>query len=288
MMAEVNVNWYIIGKRHSIWDISRRWFERQKVAVAYNQRDQSCNKYQPGGTAMICRDQTALRAIETGQDPKRLGHWLWTLFRGKQEKLTRVISVHVPCIAKTFGCRKVYCQQQKALLKMGNKGSVISVFWDDLWSQIDQWRDKGNQIIMAGDWNTDVWEDNFLLPFQERNLIPFITTKYGDSGPETYSGGSKPINKIFCSSSLQVVAAGYLEHGKSTGDHRSIWIDISMGSALGTNIPQLPTFNARCLKCQDPRIVAKYNKVVLEQFLTKHGVYDRVYNLFTSFSTTRV
>jgi hypothetical protein len=68
MMAEVNVNWRIVGKHNSIWDISRRWFERQKVSAAYNQRDRSCNKYQPGGTAIICQTETATRTIDTGQD----------------------------------------------------------------------------------------------------------------------------------------------------------------------------------------------------------------------------
>jgi hypothetical protein len=82
MMAEVNVNWRIVGRRNSIWDISRRWFERQKVSAAYNQRDRSCNKYQPGGTAIISKDDFSLRAIKTGQDTKRLGRWTWTLFQG--------------------------------------------------------------------------------------------------------------------------------------------------------------------------------------------------------------
>jgi hypothetical protein len=273
-----------LEKKHSIWDISRGWFERQRVTAVYNQRDRSCNKYQPGGTAMICRGQTALRVIETGQDPKRLGRWAWTLFKGKQDKLTRVISVYVPCIARKFGCRKVYCQQQRALLKMGMKGSVITVFWDDLWTQIDQWRDEGNQIIMAGDWNTDVQDNTFLQPFRERNLVPSITHRHGNQGPETYSRGSKPIDEIFCSSSLHVVSAGYMEHGKSTGDHQPIWVDISTESALGTNIPNLPSFNAHRLKCQDPRIVTRYNRI-LEQYFITHGVYDRVYQLFNSFST---
>jgi hypothetical protein len=35
MMAEVNINWRIVGWRNSIWDISMRWFERQKVSAAY-------------------------------------------------------------------------------------------------------------------------------------------------------------------------------------------------------------------------------------------------------------
>jgi exonuclease III len=283
MMAEVNVNWRIVGKRNSIWDISRRWFERQKVSAAYNQRDRSCNKYQPGGTAIISRDEVSLRAINIGQDLKRLGRWTWTLFKGKDEKRTRVVSVYVPCLAQTFGCRKVYCQQQKALLHMGCNESVIQVFWNDFWEQIDTWRESGDQLIIGGDWNTDVRNENFLRQFRSRNLIASITDRHGPKGPETYSGGSKPIDEIFCSSSLRVMSAGYLAHGQATGDHRPIWIDITKASALGTNMKNLPTYNARRLKCQDPRVVARYNKV-FEDFLTKHGVYNRIYELYHNFN----
>jgi hypothetical protein len=261
MVAEVNVNWCIVGKRNSIWDIARQWFERQKVSASYNQRDRSCKQYQPGGTAVICREETAMRAIAAGQDPKRLGRWSWTLLRGKENKLTRVVSVYVPCIARTFGCRKVYCQQQKALLKMGKVGSVLKVFWEDLWSQVDTWREEGNQLIMAGDWNTDVQNKEFLQPFLERSMVPAITHQHGTQGPETFSGGSMPIDEIFCSSSLQVQAAGYLQHGQATGDHRPIWIDVTTDSFLGADRQPLPSYKARRLKCQDPRIVVKYNTV---------------------------
>jgi hypothetical protein len=111
-----------------------------------------------------------------------------------------------------------------------------------------------------------------------------ITQKHGVQVPKTFSGGSTPKDEIFCSSLLHVVSAGYLAHRQSTGDHRPIWIDISTESLLGSDMQQLPSYNARQLKCQDPRIVAKYNSI-LKKYLTKHGVYDRVYNLFTSYST---
>jgi hypothetical protein len=284
LMAEVNVNWRIVGKRNSIWDISRRWFERQKVSAAYNQRDRSCNTYQPGGTAIISKGELSTRVIETGQDPKRLGRWTWTLFRGKHNTKTRIISVYVPCLARTFGCRKVYCQQQKALLKMGLSGSVMENFWDDLWHQVDEWREKGDQIIMGGDWNTDVREEKFLQPFRMRNLVASITSIHGVNCPGTYSGGKNPIDEIFCSRSLNVKSAGYLAHGQSTGDHRPIWVDITKKSLLGLQLAKLPSFNARRLKCQDPRVVSRYNSV-LEKFLTTHGVYNRIYNLFHNFST---
>jgi exonuclease III len=284
MMAEVNVNWRIVGRRNSIWDISRRWFERQKVSAAYNQRDRSCNKYQPGGAAIICKDDIALRAIKMGQDIKRLGRWTWTLFQGKHNRCTRVISVYVPCLARTFGCRKVYCRQQKALLQMGNNDLVIEIFWKDFWEQIDEWRDKGDQLIIGGDWNTDVRDEKFLHQFRNRSLVASITNRHGNRGPETYSGGSKPIDEIFCSTTLQVTSAGYLAHGQSTGDHRSIWVDLTKSSALGNNMQKLPTYNACRLKCQDPRVVSRYN-TILEKYLTKHGAYNRLYELYKNFDT---
>ena len=55
IMVEVNVNWRIVAKQNSIYDMMRGWFENQSVIAGYNQRDRTCNKYQPGGTAILSK-----------------------------------------------------------------------------------------------------------------------------------------------------------------------------------------------------------------------------------------
>ncbi len=283
-MAEMNTNWRLLPKRMSFYELSRGWFEHQHVTTAYNSRDRFCKQHQPGGTALFCKDEMGLRQISSGHDSRNLGRWSWMLFRGKDQIKLRVLSVYVPIVSRLAGSKKVYNQQQKALLAMGIKKSVMSCFWDDFWEFIDDCIEGGEQLIISGDWNVDVRKAQFLEPFQRRNLLPAVTGKHGTSGPETASRGSVPIDEIMVSSTLQIQAAGYLPHASSLGDHRPIWLEVSKDSALGSKLPPIPSFQARRLKCRDPRIVQKYNDL-LESYLDKHGVYPRLADLFATYST---
>ena len=282
-ISEVNVNWRITSKKNSINELTRGWFEQQRVAVGYNQKDRSCGNYQPGGVGIITQGEAALRHIKSTQDPKKLGRWISTLYRGKNNKKLRVVSIYCPIHTTQFGNKKVYCQQQRALIQMGISEPTWKVYWEDLWKEVDKWLEDGENLIIGGDWNRDIREKKFLEEFQRRNLKPAVTGKHGNEGPETYNNGSKPIDEIFITPAIEVTASGYLEHGKSVGDHRPIWVEISKESAFGSVLPDLPSFKARKLKCHDPRIVTKYNDI-LEKYLRDHNFFNRVEKLFTECS----
>ena len=125
----------------------------------------------------------------------------------------RVISVYFPTAQNKFGPKKVHIQQQKALLRQKVKTTVWDTFWKDLWTQVDEWLEQGDQLVIGGDWNMDVRKEKFLKGFKDRDLIPAITGKHGSKGPATHNRGSLPIDEIFVSSTLQVIAAGYLSYG---------------------------------------------------------------------------
>ena len=95
-MSEMNVNWRITAKKNHIKDITRGWFEQQHTSIGYNQQDRSCDKYQPGGTAISSIGEAALRVIRSDQDPKNLGRWISTVYRGKDNIKLRVISIYLP------------------------------------------------------------------------------------------------------------------------------------------------------------------------------------------------
>ena len=166
---------------------------------------------------------------------------------------------------QSHGPKKVACQQQRALLSLGIKEHYMHVFWVDFWAQIDEWMSKGDQLIICGDWNVDIRKKHFIKEFNKRELKSVNITRHGDSNlPATYSAGTKPIDEIFVTPTLQVTACGYLDHGSSLGDHRPVWVDIYRPSMLGIKGKLKPTYNARRLKTNDPRIVEKYNKTLLE------------------------
>ena len=283
-MAELNKNWGKMQRVNTLPQICKGWFRRSRVVVSYNQherRRKNTKIHQPGGTAVIAKGDMALRSGKSSYDDLKMGRWSSQIFQGKVGIKTRVISVYVPILVSSHGHKKVAVQQQRALLTMGCKDNVITRFWADFWNQIDKWISDGEQLIIGGDWNKDVTNDNFLKPFLERNLLPVMSTTHGKELPETHNNGSKPIDEIFISSTLKVVAAGYLEHGRAMSDHRPIWVDLHRDTVLGVKATRSPTYDARRLKTNDPRVVEKYI-TTLRELLAEHDFDMRSRHLFLS------
>ena len=278
-MSETNINWSKVSRNQTLPQIGRRWFQTSKTVIGYNQHQQRTRvKHQPGGTAIMSKGEMALRVQQQFYDSQRLGRWVAQSFQGKNGIITRMVSVYVPIVARTHGHKKVFCQQQKALLAMGITEPVIKIFWEDFWLQIDKWISDGEQLVIGGDWNNNVTSKQFLKPFEQRGLIPVISTRFGNNLPATYNHGSYAIDEIFVSPTLHVHKAGYLEHGSNLSDHRPLWVDISKTSMLGVKSSLKPTYAARKLKTNDPRVVNKYLND-LNSLLIKDNLYERTSGL---------
>ena len=281
-LAETNVHWSKLRRAQTLPHRCRYWFQTSRTVMSYNQHEKRTkSKHQPGGTAVITRGEMALRVNKFEYDKKRMGRWASQTLQGKQGLVTRIVSVYVPTIISKHGHKKVTCQQQRALLSMGITDNVITVFWQDLWQQIDSWLEAGEQLVVAGDWNQDVSKQKFLEEFRKRGLVPSIGSKHGPDLPATHNNGSVAIDEIFCSSSLLVEAAGYLEHGSTLSDHRPIWIDLNKSTVVGTKAKLQPTYAARKLKTNDPRVVKKYLDK-LHSELENNDVYNRTMALYNS------
>jgi hypothetical protein len=284
MMAELNTNWRIAEKKRSFEQSTKHWFEKQRSNKSYNHYDRSGDKSLPGGTGIISVGDLALRRFQCGEDSKHLGRWSWQRFQGKQGSTLRIVSVYFPSLNNAFGHKKVHCQQKKALLSLGDKSSVFSAFWRDFWKAVDTWLEEGDELVIGGDWNIDVTRPAFLRPFHQRGLIAAITSSHSAPFASTHSRGTRPIDEIFTTPGIDITACGYMEFGTGVGDHRPIWILITMASALGANLPSLPSYQARRLKCHDPIIVERYLRT-LSEFLDQHQVIQRLKALYESYES---
>ena len=284
-LAEVNINWKLIGKKQTLHAYARESFSQSKVVVSHNIWGQTKKPHQQGGVAIMTAGDMALRIKGSKQDDKRLGRWCSSAFRGKHGIVTRIVSVYVPCGSnkKKKGPETVFAQQQAALLRMKRTKGVMESFWYDLWKSIDDWIADGEQLIICGDWNEDVYEDEIRNNFKKRNMVPGITGRHKDQAPPTYNNGSHPIDEIFCTSGLVITGSGFLEHGINEGDHCPLWIEFTKQSLLGTLPPDIATYQPRRLKTHDPNIVKKYN-IILEEEFEKYGVYKRSLDLYNQFA----
>ena len=284
LMAELNVNWERMSRKNTLSQIARRWFENVKVSNSYNTHRKSIGKWLPGGTATLIQGPLSFRTNKPDIDSRYMGRWASQTITGKHGLTTRVVSVYVPQPKRQYGEKKVHQQQQEALLKIGISGSVLDVFWADFWSAIDEWIENGEQLIIGGDWNTNTTCNKFLEPFKSRNLVPCVQSRHGLELPATHNNGKDPIDEIFISNTLTLTSSGYLEHGHNTSDHRVVWIEVSKISSIGTNLPKLTSFQARRLKCKDPRVVDRYNKLVDRQ-CKKNNLFQKAFDLYNNFSS---
>lgn len=59
-MVEMNVNWRLIPKQHSINEFACGWFEIQKISTSYNIHDRICKQHQQSDTGIIAQGELGL------------------------------------------------------------------------------------------------------------------------------------------------------------------------------------------------------------------------------------
>ena len=259
-----------------------RW-NKIRVSAANNKHEQN-EISQYGGTAVIAVDEAAHRIKATGCDSTGLGRWSWILFEGRSNHLTRIISAYVPCRSTDDRRHTVYNQQKRYFWKRGIQQCPRRLMHQHLTHQIKTWQNQGEQIVLMIDMNENLAR---MGPFQtmlkyECQLVDPIRERYQKKDqqlPATSLTGSKPIDSIFVSASLQnIVRGGWIKLEDSIGDHRSIFIDIPIQTLLGENPFHIHRSTARRLVCDQPQVVDKYNQLLVEQLQNQHTFeqYERI------------
>ena len=275
-VAETNVHWGKVASHQTLWDRTKRWTPNRRLGVAYNIHQRLPTQYQPGGTATMAFNDIAHRYKSSGQDTKKLGRWSWITTMGKQECVTRFVSVYCPKRSGT-GMNTVYEQQLQHLHR-----NPTAAFWEDLARDIVKWQSEGNQLVLMGDWNEDIVNGNLTEWMSTFGLKEAVTGIHGSNPPPTFHRGSDAIEGIVVSPSVTIKKAGYLGFGDIPGDHRGIWIEVPHKSILGYKMSEIPHAYARRLKMYDPRIVARYLDH-LDMYLSAHRVYTRLRALKSSY-----
>ena len=275
-IAETNVHWGKVHAYHSLWDRTKRWSSDRRLGVAYNVHQRLPTAYQPGGTATIVVEDMAHRFHSSGHNVKGLGRWSWVKVTGKQECVTRFVTVYCPK-STGKGMNTVYEQQLEYL-----HTDPTSAFWEDLAKAIVQWQNEGDQLILMGDWNEVIVNGNLTKWMNTFGLSEAITDMHGHNPPPTFQRGTDAIDGIFVSPTVKTIQAGFLGFGDIPGDHRGIWIDVPHKSILGYKMADIPKASARRLKLDDPRIVHRYLDI-LDGYLAAHRVYSRTRNFISTY-----
>ncbi len=80
-------------------------------------------------------------------------------------------------------------------------------------------------------------------------------TSWGHNEPNTHVSGSIPIDRVYHSSSLEITSTMMLSFHEGVGNHRTMLVDITTRSLLGTDGMRIVRPAARRLTCSNKRSV---------------------------------
>jgi len=276
--TETNTCWDVLDDAQRPATHTRGWWETCQWALSHNRTEENLQQYQPGGTGVLCVNQVVHRALRPGDDTLGLGRWCWTRIRGPNGFFLRIISMYRPCFAS--GPLSTYQQHVRTLSQRQRYDCPRDAILTDLAKEMHLWQDMGDHLMVLTDFNDDVTASDARKWAADLGLVEAITYLNPGPAPPTFQRGSRPIDGIFIAPQLLPFAAGgYLAFGDAMpSDHRALWLDLHLPELC----PQRPDTHirptARHLQCRDPRIVARYNEILLE-LLNQHNVPQQLAQL---------
>lgn len=268
---EIGLAQHMIQKHERLSERLRDHRRKQIRVASSNNRHESIEKFQWGGTAVIAYDTLANMTRSSGADEDGLGRWSWLLLEGYNDRKVRVVSAYNPCRTRSTQFATVYSQQRRYFLSKHMDVCPRQQFRLDLCRLCTKWINQGELIILMIDCNENLSVLKDLqshLISEPLNLVDPIRQKYPSTTalPPTTTMGSYPIDSIFVSPELtNIIRGGWLELGEGFSDHRILYFDIDMLQLLGKHKNSTAVRNIRRLQCNDPRTVKAYNSILERQ-----------------------
>lgn len=281
LMSEPSLYWPKVTNEN-------QWFERIIGKFRSHRALFGCNAtesgrtglLQYGGVGLIATDEAATRSRECGKDPTGLGRWVWMRFQGRNNHITRVVTLYRPCRGpgKELSVWEQHNRYFRGTLERDR--DPRKAIYEDLYAEAKTWKEQGDHLIIAGDVNEDIRTGQTEEFFRALGMREVILEKHATrSPPATHNKNTKrePIDGIWASEELQITGAGYAPFGEGCeSDHRLLWADFSYHTTFGKEYPKTYHAPAKRLRSDDPRLVRLYNRKV-KAALNKEKLISRAF-----------
>ena len=245
-IQEVGINHNKTSERNSWHHQVRTQLETAKTIAAFNQHNLAGGTSQWGGTALLSNGNCSKYAFRAGVDPTKLGRWCWARYRGSHDIVLRVVSLYrpnPPPSNENDESRElsVYKQHLKYFNTKNDDRDPRDAFIEDFKTALSSYINSGDQVIVCGDFNDDIFSDRITSIFTEHGMHHMVFCRHDPrdfpASCERTHTTNRTIDGIWGTANLIPIRCGYLEAGDIPGDHCPIWFDISYETALGHNPP---------------------------------------------------
>jgi hypothetical protein len=248
----------------------------------------SVTDYKPGGTAIIAQGDVTGRIHLHESD--KYGRWLYlSTQQGAQGIRTPFITAYQVCKKPTNKTGTTAYHQQHAAFIQEHRTNLDPRhnFRKDLVKFIQQHQSKGHRIVLSGDFNQHINDNNSFLQevSLQCKLIDIWKQKFPHlTEPNTYIRGTRRIDYVLISEELShaVAAVGYETfHFTIPTDHRGIYIDFYTTKRFGTDHNPLPAAHLR--KLQSKYIEGRKTYIAAAHTHGEaHNLFGRLRTLLTS------
>lgn len=155
LLAEIGLNWKKIQSHDKWYERTREAFQTSKSSVAYNiNEDDYSDQVQFSGVIIMAVEDEAKRVTQQETDLSGWGRWLWLRLSGRAGHNLRVVSAYRP--VESLGPNTVFAQHQQHFFSKDRDDDPREAFYHDLKITIEQWKAKGDHIIIGLDANEDI------------------------------------------------------------------------------------------------------------------------------------
>ena len=292
-IAELNLHFRILKSFESWKERFRRLPKNHSIHASNERFPHTRSPILFGGVGQFSFNTLCHAAMTSGSDPTGLGRWVWTRYQGRNSTTLRIITGYRPTVDSSDSTATVFSQHQRFLLANDDDRDPRKAFLEDLGICITQWQAMGDLIVLCLDANGDVRHGDISQFTRRWNLVDVHHAHHPTllPVPTCSKSSDHPIDGIWCSRALHINAAGYAGFDDAPlyhTDHRFIWVDISLHSALQHPAPVPPYCPPSRLSLVDPRVVKRYNRIVRAEY-DRHNLPAKLFalqNRVYTFDTT--
>ena len=176
------------------------------------------------------------------------------------------------------GAGSVWRQHRRHFRSIGRHGNPRQLFDEDMCAALKSWRRDGEDIILAGDFNDDVYTGSLARSLTHRDigLQEQFHKLFEEPAPFSHTTGSRPIMGVYATSGVEVTAAFLSKHGAkgTVGDHRLHVFDFTTMSITGLDTPAVKRAEGRNLQCKDHYGKTNYVRLLM-QLTKRHKMFSK-------------